>query len=180
MFDGDKGVTSYIEAMEHTSGGSYRISDWDSDYKNLKHYRYIRNKIVHENYASEDSMCSASDTAWLEDFYSRIMGGTDPLALYHKAITSQKAVKPSTISSVNNNRKVFSEPTASKNHSCVAALVISILSLIVGASFHGLRMHPENAEGYQLGCTIGTVAAIIASIAFVAFIVLLVRTRKQG
>ena len=60
----------------------------------------------------------------------------------------------------------------------ITALTICVLSLVVGASFHGLRMHPENAAGYQLGCTMGIVMASIASAALVAFAVLFVLYRK--
>ena len=179
MYGSEKGVTTYIEIMEHTSGGSYRINGWDSDYKNLKHYRYIRNQIVHENYASEDSMCTGSDTAWINNFYSRILNRTDPLALYHQAITPQKVVKPSATPTFNYTQCQPPKPTVSKNRSWLVPLVICIISLLVGASFHGLRMHPENAGAYQLGCTVGMAAAIVAAIAFVIFIILLARSRKR-
>lgn len=179
MFSSEKGVTTYIETMEHTSGGSYRVNGWDSDYKNLKHYRWIRNHIAHENYASEGSMCDEQDTEWLDAFYSRVISRTDPLALYRKVITPQKVVKPSEAKKPNTVRSASSKSDASKNRSWVVALIICVFSLIVGASFHGLRMHPENAEAYQLGCTVGIVAAIIAAVSFVIFIVLLVRSRKN-
>ena len=60
----------------------------------------------------------------------------------------------------------------------ITALAICVLSLVVGASFHGLRLRPENAAGYQLGCTMGIVMASIAGAAFIAFIVLFVLYRK--
>lgn len=179
MFSSEKGVTTYIETMEHTAGGSYRITGWDSDYKNLKHYRYIRNRIVHDNYASENSMCTDSDTAWINNFYSRIMNRNDPLALYRKAITPQKVVKPSAPPTFNYKQYQPSKPPVLKNRSWLAPLVICIISLLVGASFHGLRMHPENAEAYRLGCTVGTAAVIISVIAFVVFAVLLAQSLKH-
>jgi len=55
----------------------------------------------------------------------------------------------------------------------ILTLVIGVISLIVGASFHGLRTHPENASGYQLGCTMGIIMAMIAAVSFIAFAVLL-------
>lgn len=37
------------------------VLSWKADYLKLKHYRYIRNQIAHENYADESNMCSAQD-----------------------------------------------------------------------------------------------------------------------
>ena len=62
----------------------------------------------------------------------------------------------------------------------IAALIICFVSLAVGASFHGIRMHPENVEAYSLGCTMGIIMASVAAIAFVVFIVLFVRYKKSG
>ena len=61
----------------------------------------------------------------------------------------------------------------------ITALAACGLSLAVGASFHGLRLHPENAAGYQLGCTMGIAMASIAGAALVAFLVLFVLYRKS-
>lgn len=62
----------------------------------------------------------------------------------------------------------------------ITALAVCGLSLVVGASFHWLRMHPENAAGYQLGCTMGIVMVSIACAALVTFIVLFVLYRKTN
>ena len=78
------GVTGYIKDMESIANRAGNISAWKNDYYKLKHYRYIRNQIAHENYADEGNMCSAEDVVWLEDFYRRIMTQRDPLSLYYK------------------------------------------------------------------------------------------------
>ena len=78
------GVTGYIKDMEQEHNGGFYVAGWKNDYMQLKHYRYIRNQIAHENYADESNMCSAGDTAWLDEFYRRIMEQTDPLALCYK------------------------------------------------------------------------------------------------
>ena len=78
------GVTGYIKDMEQMQNGSFYVAGWKKDYLQLKHYRYIRNQIAHENYADESNMCSAGDTVWLDEFYRRIMEQTDPLALCYK------------------------------------------------------------------------------------------------
>lgn len=78
------GITGYIKDMEQELNGEFYVAGWKKDYMQLKHYRYIRNQIAHENYADEKDMCSAKDIAWLDEFYRRIMGQTDPLALCYK------------------------------------------------------------------------------------------------
>ena len=64
----------------------------------------------------------------------------------------------------------------------VSALIIGIVSLIIGASFHGLRMHPENASAYRLGCTMGIIMAVIAVVTLVTFAALLIisKTGNKG
>ncbi len=87
------GVTGYIEDMEHTANGEKYVPGWKKDYLQLKHYRYIRNQIAHENYADEDNMCSDEDAVWIENFYKRIMVQSDPLALHYKATKPRPANK---------------------------------------------------------------------------------------
>ncbi len=60
----------------------------------------------------------------------------------------------------------------------ITALTVCGLSLAVGASFHGLRLHPENAAGYSPGCTMGIVMASVAGASLLAFLVLFVRYKK--
>ncbi len=81
----DRRVSAYIDEMINTPDGSFLVRGWSSDLKQLKHCRWLRNKIVHEPGCSESSMCSADDTQWLDDFYSRILNRCDPLALYRRA-----------------------------------------------------------------------------------------------
>ena len=78
------GITGYIKDMEQEPNGDFYVAGWKKDYLQLKNYRYIRNQIAHENYANESDMCSDKDTAWLNEFYQRIMRQTDPLALCYK------------------------------------------------------------------------------------------------
>ncbi len=76
----DTGITSYLDAMEHSRSGAASVPGWQDDYRALKHYRYIRNKIAHENGADEKSLCGADDVRWLEKFYNRLLRRTDPLS----------------------------------------------------------------------------------------------------
>lgn len=90
----DLGVTGYIEEMERDMENDHigvpQVPSWENDYKQLKHYRWIRNRIVHENHVDEDELCEPEDAEWLEEFYHRIIEQTDPLTLARKAFSSHR------------------------------------------------------------------------------------------
>ena len=79
IYGSKHGISSYIDEMICTHSASQYILGWNEDIKMLKHYRWVRNKIVHEPDCSEDNMCEQDDAEWLDNFYSRIMSQTDPL-----------------------------------------------------------------------------------------------------
>ena len=58
-------------------------------------------------------------------------------------------------------------------------LVVCAFALVVGASFHGLRMHLENANAYDFGVTMGIIMASIVAISFVAFLIMLIIYKKR-
>lgn len=96
LLNSQTGVTSYIESMEKLGIKRARVPNWESDYRMLKHYRHIRNQIVHETGANEENMCTQEDTIWLEQFRRRILSRQDPLALYEKesAASRKKQARP--------------------------------------------------------------------------------------
>lgn len=94
-------LSAYIEEMERKPMGPRYVAGWNEDLRRLKHYRWVRNQIVHDPDCEEEDLCAPADADWLEDFYDRIMEQTDPLALYRKA-TQPKPVP----------RKPASEPSA--------------------------------------------------------------------
>ena len=61
MLQTQHGVSAYIAEMESTPNGSYRVQGWVEDLKCLKHYRWVRNQIVHDPNSSEENMCDLSD-----------------------------------------------------------------------------------------------------------------------
>lgn len=85
VYGDNHGLSTYIEEMKSIPDGSFYVRSWDEDLKQLKHYRWVRNQIVHEPGCTEENMCEFGDARWLDDFYSRIMSGNDPLTLYRKA-----------------------------------------------------------------------------------------------
>ena len=89
IYKNNHGITAYIDDMMSVSFASRYVSSWQDDLKQLKHYRWVRNQIVHEPGCTEENMCNTADIQWLNNFYSRIMTGNDPLTLYRKATKQQ-------------------------------------------------------------------------------------------
>ncbi|WP_369297408.1 DUF6548 family protein [uncultured Neglectibacter sp.] len=90
----ERRVSAYIDEMLNLPRGTYLVAGWNEDLKTLKHYRWVRNRIVHDPGCTEENMCEPGDALWLDSFYSRIMNQTDPLALYYKVTRPRPAQKP--------------------------------------------------------------------------------------
>lgn len=89
------GVSAYIDDMVRLKSASRYVFNWDKDLKQLKHYRWIRNKIVHELNCTEENMCKYGDAQWIDNFYDRIINQSDPIAMYYRKTTKpQPASKP--------------------------------------------------------------------------------------
>lgn len=86
------GISEYIAHMERESfQGLRRISSWDSDYKMLKHIRWIRNQIAHSSDTYQ--MSEQEDLKAVQDYYDRILSGNDALSLLRKAIQKENNLK---------------------------------------------------------------------------------------
>lgn len=84
IFSCNNGVSAYIEEMEKFDYiGKTIVSCWKDDYYTLKHLRWLRNKIAHEA-DDNNSFCKNEDLKELNDFYKRILNGTDALAIYYR------------------------------------------------------------------------------------------------
>ncbi len=73
IYSDNHGVSSYIDEMINTPIGARYVPGWDEDLKQLKHYRWVRNQIVHDPGCTEENMCEYGDAQWLDSFRSRIM-----------------------------------------------------------------------------------------------------------
>ena len=132
----ERRVSAYIDEMLNLPHGTYLVTGWNEDLKTLKHYRWVRNRIVHDPGCTEENMCEPGDALWLDNFYSRIMNQTDPLALYHKAIRQRPAQKPKPVSTI----YTYSQqgPRAKKNNNKsvgFVAFLVGALLLIVAIIF---------------------------------------------
>ncbi len=58
--------------------------------------------------------------------------------------------------------------------------IIAVVSLVIGASFHGYRMHPEDVTKYNIGVTIGIVMISIFAISLIVAVILTILVRKEG
>ncbi len=80
MYCDKHGISLYIDEMINTPMGSRYVKSWNEDLKQLKHYRWVRNQIVHEPGYTEANMCNRGDIQWINNFYTT-------LQLFHKKIS---------------------------------------------------------------------------------------------
>jgi len=130
ILNDERRISAYIEEMERLPRGAYCVRGWSNDLKQLKHYRWVRNQIVHNPGCSEENMCGYSDTQWLLDFHSRIMKQTDPLTLY------RKATQPNSESATNRSAMKTSQPDTCKQSNnepvgCSIFLLCAILIIVI-------------------------------------------------
>lgn len=90
-YSSEKGVTYYIDTMVNITYETRKnINMWDSDLKNLKRYRYIRNQLSHNPQTMYENVCTCEDIIWLGEFYGRLLRASDPLALLRKNNNTKK------------------------------------------------------------------------------------------
>ena len=84
IFGSEQGVTEYINQMEYVPYvDRINVICWDADYKMLKHVRWIRNTIAHDE---RDSGCSEQDVQWVRTFYQRILDRNDSYSQYYSKV----------------------------------------------------------------------------------------------
>ena len=95
IYGEDGRVKAYIEEMKKRTDGSLYVDGWNNDLERLKRYKRIRNEISHTPGCDESNMSEPGAAEWLENFCSRILNRTDPLAVYSKKTEArQRSVKP--------------------------------------------------------------------------------------
>ena len=96
LYDGQPGVTSYINEMKSVDWNDAReIPNWKADLNNLKHLRHIRNHLAHTEGAFDEKLCTNEDVIWVKNFCNQILKQTDPLAMlqkYYKKTFSYKSL----------------------------------------------------------------------------------------
>lgn len=123
MFKAQHGVTEYINQMEKLSlRGSQIVANWNEKYRMLKHLRWLRNQIVHDNMASE---ITENDYIELMHFHQQLLKQLDPLA----ALTSHDKV--SLVKAVHVDYGSFQVGDEENEELSVGAIIIIIVTAIV-------------------------------------------------
>ena len=135
MLGTEKGVTAYIEQLEETPMTvRYWITEWNDEYRQLKHVRWLRNQIVHSTGYVE---CNQSDLDWLKDFHNRLLTQQDLLAKAHRVIKEsqiqqqQQLAKTVIAAAPKNGANVFRLPSRLRKSWILIAIMV-VLVVIVG------------------------------------------------
>lgn len=84
MLGAEKGVSAYIDQLNETPMTvRYWIAEWNDEYRQLKHIRWLRNQIAHSTGYVE---CTQSDLDWLKGFHNRLLTQQDLLAKAHRVM----------------------------------------------------------------------------------------------
>ena len=85
IFASREGVSEYIRQMELVSYADRRsYANWESDYRQLKHLRWIRNRLAHDIRTLEEDFCTDAEIEWLRNFHQKILSVCDPLSTVRK------------------------------------------------------------------------------------------------
>lgn len=135
MYSDNHGLSTYINEMINKPIGSRYVPGWDEDLKKLKHFRWVRNQIVHEPGCTEENMCEPGDVQWLDNFYSRIISTNDPLALYRKARSPRMTQKPRETYSSEPTSYTYPQykKTSSKPAGCLTYLMCILIIVVAVA-----------------------------------------------
>lgn len=123
ILSSNRGISEYIDEMNHESQGHMMITCWERDYKQLKKMRWIRNQLVHEANSFQNNLVNIEDIAWLKTFRSRIMEGTDPFSLLYQSRNIKRKTTKQKILPENDFK--INEPSVNWN------LVVGVIILIV-------------------------------------------------
>lgn len=135
MLGAEKGVTSYIEQLDETPMTvRYWITEWNNEYRQLKHIRWLRNQIAHSTGYVE---CTQSDLEWLKGFHNRLLTQQDLLAKAHRVIQEsqiqrqQQLAKTVTAAAPKNGATVFRSPRKLRKSWILIAVIVA-LAIIIG------------------------------------------------
>ena len=135
MFGTEKGVTTYIEQLDETPMTvRYWITEWNNEYRQLKHIRWLRNQIAHSTGYVE---CTQSDLDWLKDFHNRLLTQQDLLAKAHRVIQEsqiqrqQQQAKNIAAAAPKPGTNVYRSPRGPRK-SWVLIAVIAALAILIG------------------------------------------------
>ena len=127
------GVSEYLLDMEkRMAEGEKKIENWASDYKTLKHLRWVRNKIAHE--AGDERISEDKDLDAVCAFRDRMIRGKDPITLLNKAKKAAKPASTRSSASASGKGKASSKKKQRKNLVPIV-IAIELIILIIGLYF---------------------------------------------
>jgi len=116
FLDSDRGVSDYIKEMERLQDqGRKLIPNWDGKYKKLKHLRWVRNQIAHD----EAAEIYDNDLIELQHFHKQLLHAKDPV---NSLVGRARRVNP---------RKVAKEEALKKKLNPVAIVIIIIVVMLI-------------------------------------------------
>ena len=135
MLGAEKGVTAYIEQLDETPVTvRYWITEWNNEYRQLKHIRWLRNQIAHSTGFVD---CTQSDLDWLKDFHNRLLTQQDLLAKARRVVQEsqiqqqQQLAKTVIAAAPKYGANVFSSSSRPRK-SWILIAVIAALAIIIG------------------------------------------------
>lgn len=135
MLGAEKGVSAYIEQLDETPVTvRYWITEWNNEYRQLKHIRWLRNQIAHSTGSVE---CTQSDLDWLKGFHNRLLTQQDLLAKAHRVIKEsqiqrqQQLAKTVTAAAPKYGSNVLGSSRGPRK-SWILIAVIAALAIIIG------------------------------------------------
>ena len=112
----------------------YWIVEWNDEYRQLKHIRWLRNQIAH---SAESVECSQADLDWLKGFHNRLLTQQDLLAKAHRIIKEsqiqrqQQLAKTVTAAAPKPGANVFGSSREPRK-SWILIAVIAALAILIG------------------------------------------------
>ena len=135
MFGAEKGVSAYIEQLDETPMTvRYWITEWNDEYRQLKHIRWLRNQIAHSTGTVD---CTQSDLEWLKGFHNRLLTQQDILAKAHRVIkesqiqNQQQQAKTILVAAPKSGANVYRSPRGPRK-SWILIAVIAALAVLIG------------------------------------------------
>ena len=90
--------------------GKRLVKDWENEYSNLKHVRWIRNQLAHEVGTLNSDIVEENDILFLSNFYNNIINANDALSVLRK-IKAEQIKNKHTKVNVNVSRETSLQPT---------------------------------------------------------------------
>ena len=89
-YNSQEGVSEYIRQMEkHMLEGKRLVADWENEYSDLKHVRWIRNQLAHEVGTLNSDIVEEKDSLFLFNFYNKLINTKDALSELRKIKSEQ-------------------------------------------------------------------------------------------